>query len=207
MTNPATSRWQRIRHHSGYPVVLLASVSAICAAALGLTAELTGPAIAQAERADRLVAIAAVMPADRYDGDPLAHCQPWPQLAGASRCSLSHNGQPSGYLVSTASKGYGGPIQLLIGIDGEGQVTGVRVTAHTETPGLGDQIERAKSSWIDSFAGRSLANTSSRQWQVRKDGGDFDQFTGATITPRAVVAGVHDTLTALAASPSEEPTP
>jgi electron transport complex protein RnfG len=75
-----------------------------------------------------------------------------------------------------------------------GTVLGVRVTSHRETPGLGDKIETKKSDWIYSFEGRSLDNPEPEQWAVKKDGGEFDQFTGATITPRAVVNAVHDTL-------------
>ena len=90
-----------------------------------------------------------------------------------------------------ASGGYSGPITLMMGVDRDGAVLGVRVIAHAETPGLGDKIERGKSEWILSFDRRSLDNTVSERWKVKKDGGDFDQFAGATITPRAVVRGVE----------------
>ena len=85
-------------------------------------------------------------------------------------------------------------IHLVMGIDARGEVLGVRVLAHEETPGLGDKIEVTKSDWIKNFDGRSLDNTTRTQWGVKKDGGLFDQFSGATITPRAVVKAVREGL-------------
>jgi len=93
-----------------------------------------------------------------------------------------------------ATEGYNGNIQLLVGIYAGGQLTGVRVTSHKETPGLGDAIESGKSNWILGFAGLSLRNPEPVGWKVKRDGGRFDQFTGATITPRAVVKAVRMTL-------------
>ncbi len=106
-------------------------------------------------------------------------------------------GAPSGAVLETvAPDGYGGAIALLVGVTVDGEITGVRVVPpHNETPGLGDKIETRKSDWIRSFDGRSLANTATDGWAVQKDGGDFDAFTGATITPRAVVGAVYRTLT------------
>ncbi|OUS04662.1 electron transport complex subunit G [Gammaproteobacteria bacterium 42_54_T18] len=98
-------------------------------------------------------------------------------------------------LQATAPEGYGGSIHFLVGIRADGVVTGVRVVPpHFETPGLGDKIDLAKSNWILSFNGKSLANLEAEQWKVKKDGGQFDAFTGATITPRAIVDGVHKSL-------------
>ena len=195
----ALTRIAAFRHHVSYPALLLGTLSALCAALLNGTSNATAPAIAAANRIDRLNAIAAVMPASAYDSDPLAHCQPASGAMALELCPLSLNGQPAGTIASLSSGGYGGPIRLLLGVDGRGVITGVRVLSHSETPGLGDLIERSKSPWIDSFNGHSLANTSQQQWAVRKDGGDFDQFTGATITPRAVVGGVHHALSQIAA--------
>jgi Na+-translocating ferredoxin:NAD+ oxidoreductase subunit G len=93
-----------------------------------------------------------------------------------------------------APDGYAGPIHLLVAIAADGSVLGVRVTAHKETPGLGDPIDVRKSDWITRFTGRSLANPASDRWAVKRDGGDFDQFASATITPRAVIAAVERTL-------------
>jgi electron transport complex protein RnfG len=94
-----------------------------------------------------------------------------------------------------AVNGYSGDILLLAGINRDGSLRGVRVVSHHETPGLGDAIEREKSGWIDQFTGRSLTEPPTGRWAVRRDGGDFDQLTGATITPRAIVTAVRDALT------------
>lgn len=95
-------------------------------------------------------------------------------------------------ITATAADGYAGNIELLVGVLISGEITGVRVVSHRETPGLGDKIERSKSPWIISFNGKSLAD--GLVWTVARNGGDFDQFTGATITPRAVVSSVKQTL-------------
>ena len=97
-------------------------------------------------------------------------------------------------LPAVAPDGYSGQIRLLVAVDRQGRLTGVRVTAHRETPGLGDGIDTRVSDWIGVFTGRSLEDPKPDSWAVRKDGGQFDQFTGATITPRAVVAVVYRAL-------------
>lgn len=89
-------------------------------------------------------------------------------------------------IPATARDGYTGDIDMIIGINIDGSVAGVRVLSHRETPGLGDAIEKKKSDWVDGFTGKSLVNPILENWTVKKDGGVFDQFTGATITPRAV---------------------
>jgi electron transport complex protein RnfG len=94
----------------------------------------------------------------------------------------------------TAPDGYTAPIQMLVAIKENGELIGVRVVSHKETPGLGDNIELAKSDWIRGFDGRSIANTATKAWAVKKDGGEFDQLTGATITPRAIVSSVYEAL-------------
>lgn len=90
-----------------------------------------------------------------------------------------------------APDGYAGPISLVMGLDRNGEILGVRVVSHTETPGLGDKIELSKSKWVLSFDGKSLDNLGITQWAVKKDGGAFDQFSGATITPRKVVQAIR----------------
>jgi electron transport complex protein RnfG len=97
-------------------------------------------------------------------------------------------------LTPEAPDGYSGSIKLLVGIDADGTLTGVRVLSHRETPGLGDAIEAERSDWILSFDGRRLGDPPADQWRVRRDGGVFDQFTGATVTPRAVVNAVRKSL-------------
>ncbi len=105
------------------------------------------------------------------------------------------DGQTVGVILpATARDGYSGDIRLMVGILADGRVAGVRVVSHRETPGLGDGIDLRKSPWILGFDNRSLMNPSNRNWTVKKDGGAFDQFTGATITPRAVVEATRKAL-------------
>lgn len=104
-------------------------------------------------------------------------------------------GEPTAAIFETvAPDGYNGSIKLLVAIDFDGIIAGVRVVSHKETPGLGDYIEHTRTNWIFGFDGRSLSNPVNERWKVRKDGGDFDHITGATITPRAVVKAVLRTL-------------
>jgi electron transport complex protein RnfG len=104
-------------------------------------------------------------------------------------------GQPVAALfTSIAPRGYNGPIELLVGVAKDGTVTAVRVTQHRETPGLGDAIERDRSNWIEGFTGRRLDAPVLANWRVCKDGGEFDAITGATVTPRAIVEAVRNTL-------------
>ena len=93
-----------------------------------------------------------------------------------------------------APDGYSGNIHLLVAIKYDGTLAGVRVVNHKETPGLGDAVEAERSNWILGFTGKSLTNPGKKGWAVKRDGGQFDQFTGATITPRAVVKAVYKTL-------------
>lgn len=93
-----------------------------------------------------------------------------------------------------AADGYTGNIYSIVGILADGSIAGVRVLSHQETPGLGDKIEIRKSNWVEQFIGKSLTDPIAKQWSVKKDGGDFDQLTGATITPRAVVKSVYAAL-------------
>lgn len=108
---------------------------------------------------------------------------------------VRHGQQPVALIAETISyEGYNGPIHLLIVIAADGRLRGVRVISHRETPGLGDRIDLTRSDWMQGFAGRSLSDPPASRWTVKRDGGDFDQFAGATITPRAVVKAVKKTL-------------
>lgn len=101
-------------------------------------------------------------------------------------------GQPVGLIISAqAPNGYNGVIRLLVGIYADGTLAGVRVAAHRETPGLGDGIDQQSSNWVEQFPGLSLAFTPAADWQVKKNGGRFDQLTGATISPRVVIQAVY----------------
>ena len=104
-------------------------------------------------------------------------------------------GEPVACVIHTqAPDGYHGPIELLVAIDRDGTLLGVQVVRHTETPGLGDQFENRRADWLDAFRGKSLADPPQQRWSVRPDGGDFDAFTGATITPRAIVKATRRAL-------------
>ena len=96
--------------------------------------------------------------------------------------------------VVTARDGFSGPIRLLIGIEIDGRISAVRVLEHKETPGLGDLIESSKSDWVEQFPGRSLDDPDRGLWAIRRDGGQFDQLTGASITPRSVIKAIKETL-------------
>lgn len=107
----------------------------------------------------------------------------------------SLNGQPSAMAIEAiAPDGYNGVIKIIVGIKQDGTISGTRVLSHQETPGLGDKIDLRISDWILGFTGKSVTDSNQAQWKVRKDGGQFDQFTGATITPRAVVKAVKNTV-------------
>ena len=170
-------------------------------AILAFTHERAAPVIARSQQAEKLALINQVLPASSYDNDLLTSRQDLPpdDLLGTRKPSAlwiaRRGGQVTAVVLEAiAPDGYAGDIALLIGIDADGTVTGVRVTAHHETPGLGDYVERTKSDWIDQFAGKSLTHPESRHWKVAKDGGTFDARAGATITPRAVIKAVRNAL-------------
>lgn len=97
-------------------------------------------------------------------------------------------------MTPVEAPGYAGVIKLIVGIKADGNLGGIRVLAHKETPGLGDKVEENRSNWINSFTGKSLENPEPARWKVKRDGGDFDQFTGATVTPRSIVTATKQTL-------------
>lgn len=162
---------------------------------------LTAETITAAERQTILDNFSQVMPLDDYSNDPLLDTKQVVNLEylGTNEpvtiYRFRQNEQPAGLILQTiATDGYSGNIVILVGVFYDGRIAGVRVLQHKETPGLGDKIEIKKSAWIQSFDGRNLRAENTPRWRVRKDGGDFDQFTGATITPRAVVKAVRNTL-------------
>ncbi len=161
----------------------------------------TSAAIAENERQVLLRNLYALLPRDKLDNDIAADTLQLPAsaLLGTDDASTLYRARLDGEPVaaifnSVAPDGYNGKIHLLVGVYIDGSLAGVRVVKHAETPGLGDAVEIRKSPWINDFAGKSLANPAPERWRVKRDGGDFDQFTGATITPRAVVAAVRNTL-------------
>jgi electron transport complex protein RnfG len=178
---------------------VLGAFGLIAATVLAGTWVLTADRIRAAEQQRLLRQLEEVLPRGAYDNDVAndtvqVHDDalgPGPHTIWRAR----RNGLPvAAVLSATAPEGYSGPIALLVGIAEDGRITGVRVSSHKETPGLGDKIDLSRSDWVLDFDGRSPLDPGPREWAVRKDGGVFDQFAGATITPRAVVKAVHRSL-------------
>ena len=165
------------------------------------TAENTSDRIARNEREALLQNLHALLPRDRHSNDIFEDriTVRDPTLLGTSRPVSVYRARKdddpvAAVLSPVAPEGYGGAIRLLVAVNYDGTLAGVRVLSHKETPGLGDKIETSRSDWIHEFEGKSLSNPKPENWKVKKDNGAFDQFTGATITPRAVVDAVHKTL-------------
>ena len=170
-------------------------------AMLAFTHDRTKLTITRGQLAEKRALLSQVLPATLYDNDLLSSQRSVPpdsQLGTRKPSAMwvARRGDAISAVVleAIAPDGYSGDIALLIGIGIDGNVTGVRVTAHRETPGLGDYIEFAKSAWIRQFEGKSLTAPPLPQWKVTKDGGAFDARAGATITPRAVVKAVRNAL-------------
>jgi electron transport complex protein RnfG len=181
--------------------VFLSLFAVVGTTLVALTEYSTSEAIAENERQVLLRNLYALLPRDRLDNDIAADTLQLPASTqlGTDDASTVYRARLGGEPVaaifnSVAPDGYNGKIHLLVGVYIDGRLAGVRVVKHAETPGLGDAVEIRKSPWINDFAGKSLANPTQERWRVKRDGGDFDQFTGATITPRAVVAAVRNTL-------------
>lgn len=168
---------------------------------IAVTQQLTEERIGEQRARAEAAALFEIIPEAAHDNDLLNDTVTLPAseriaIHGPVTARVARqDGSPVGLILpAIAPDGYSGDIQLLVGINLRGEVLGVRVTSHRETPGLGDRIELKKSDWVLAFEGRSLDNPEPRNWNVKKNGGVFDQFTGATITPRAVVKAVQHTL-------------
>lgn len=199
MANPAEPAALR-RAVIAAAVLSIAAITAV--GMVALVHDRAEPQIEASRRAQLLAQLTAVLGDVAYDNDPLQDVIEVrdPELLGTDAPLTAHRvrrgGEPVAALLNAvAPDGYSGAIRLLIAIDVQGRVLGVRVLDHRETPGLGDFIEEPRADWIHGFDGRSLGQPPPGRWQVRKDGGDFDQFTGATVTSRAVVRAVRDALT------------
>lgn len=139
-----------------------------------------------------------VIPASLYEGDLLDNNLTLPENDADTHVTIYRGirkNQVNALAYEVVGHGYAGPIRILLGLDIHGTLLGVRVLSHAETPGLGDKIEVERDDWILGFTGLSLGNPPVDRWRVKKDGGDFDQFSGATITPRAVVGAIVHGLT------------
>ena len=179
----------------------LTVLAAICTFLVAFTYQATRARIAANEQAYLEQSLKPVLEGIEYDGAlsdstiviPAPHELPGNEPATVYR--VYAEGQPIAALfVVTARDGYAGPIKLLIGIDASGAVNRARVLEHRETPGLGDRIDSAKTDWIEQFNKTSLEQPDSELWLIKRDGGEFDQLTGASITPRAVVKAIKETL-------------
>ena len=181
--------------------LILATVAAICTTLVALTFNMTKDRIAANEQAFLEQSLTPVLSGISFDNDLSASkfVVPAPhELAGGEDAIiyrvLAENVPVAALFDVTATDGFSGPIRLLIGIDIDAVVTGVRALEHKETPGIGDLIDASRSDWIHRFAGTSLESPDKAQWTIRRDGGAFDQLTGASVTSRAVVNAVNLTL-------------
>ncbi|OZS44873.1 electron transport complex subunit RsxG [Photobacterium sanguinicancri] len=178
---------------------VLAIFALLATALVAVTNLLTQDRILEQQQKELLKVLNQVIPAESHDNELYKSCtlitneQYLGTQAPMPAYLASKKGEPSGVAIEAiAPDGYNGAIKLIVGLDPMGVVTGVRILSHQETPGLGDKIEMRISHWIESFTGKKLAGENDPAWAVRKDGGEFDQFTGATITPRAVVKAVKN---------------
>lgn len=188
-----------------YQAVLLGTCAAIAAGLLLGVDTATREPIVMRKMEDMQVSLAQVVPNELHDNNMVA--KPL-VLTGTDGKEVkvyqgTKGGQVTALVWETVGYGYAGEIRTLIAVDPQGKILGTRVLSHKETPGLGDKIDAAKTDWILKFTGLSLGNPPEDKWKVKKDGGQFDQFSGATITPRAVVKSIHEALQFFQAHKSE----
>jgi electron transport complex protein RnfG len=188
--------FEAIREKFAYQPVLLGAIALIASLSLAIAARATHEPIASAEARDLQDSLSQVLPAGYAQNNLLQDTVEIDRDGTPVKLYLARqDGKVAAGIFQVAERGYSGEISVLMAVDLEGKVLGVRVLKHTETPGLGDKIEAAKSNWVESFKGHSFGNPPEAQWAVKKDGGIFDQFAGATITPRAVVKAVKGGMT------------
>jgi len=180
---------------------LLAVFAAMAAGLLAFVDENTRDRIALEEHKATLRSLYQIIPGERHDNDIVADTVTIPraELLGQDEPFVVYRARMGAEPVAVvmpvvAPDGYSGAIYMMVGVNADGTVAGVRVVRHKETPGLGDGIEIEKSDWVTGFDGRSLMDPDSNHWRVRRDGGVFDQLSAATITPRAVIKGVQNAL-------------
>jgi electron transport complex protein RnfG len=187
---------QKPQRHLSYHGILLGLFSLIAGGLLAWGYISTKEDIATRANEDLQSSLDQVIPTQLYDNSPATDTVTLKRSDGTPvtvyRARLKSEITAVAFEVS--QPGYSGVIKLILGLDRDGKVLGVRVVKHTETPGLGDKMELSKGKWILDFDNLSLGNPPIEQWKVKKDGGRFDQFTGATITPRAVVRAIREGL-------------
>ena len=179
----------------------LAGIAAICTALVAATYHATRDRIIANEKALLEQSLQPALSGIFYDSgvtESRLVLEPPHELPGSGPAIIyrvyAENEPVAALFVVTARDGFSGPIRILLGVDSDGSVTGLRILEHRETPGLGDRIDSARSNWVFQFDGRSLGDPDVGSWFLRVDGGEFDQLTGASVTPRAVIKAVRDTL-------------
>ncbi len=197
---------ETIIKHATKTALTLIAFALVFTALLVYIFQITKVPIEKSEAAARLALFRQIVPASMHDNDILKDTLTIApnDLLGNTQPSVANrariNNAPAAVILEAiAHDGYSGDIKLLIAIKYDGEISGVRVLTHKETPGLGDYIDIAKGDWIKLFDAESLTKTSDGKlaedkWKVKKDGGQFDYMAGATITPRAVVKAVHKAL-------------
>lgn len=196
-----------ILRHASASAGILTAFAVVGTALLAATYVVTRPIIAETEKQAKLALIGQILPATLYDNNLLKSAALLPPAGelGSSEPTPVYRavkeGKPSAAVLEViAPDGYSGKIRMIVAIRADGEVSGVRVVTHKETPGLGDYIEIAKNSWIRIFEGKSLSKFTDQEWKVKKDGGRFEHMAGATVTPRTVVKAVHKSLKYFAAN-------
>ncbi|MDI1361857.1 electron transport complex subunit RsxG [Methylotenera sp.] len=192
---------ETIFKHAIKTAITLVAFAFVGTAMLAYVFNITRAPIEASEKEARLALFKEILPESTYNNDLLkdtVEIAPNEQLGNrqptVANIAKLNNKTAGVILESIAHDGYSGDIKLLIAIRADGSISGVRVLAHKETPGLGDYIEVARGNWIKLFNDESVNKTPATQWQVKKDGGKFDYMVGATITPRAVVKAVFKAL-------------
>lgn len=180
--------------------LILATFACVSTGVVAITHQLTQNQIQRQERQQLLSVLNQVIPHSLHDNELAQSCIMVNDPALGSEDPMpayiaTLDDKPSAIAIEAiAPDGYNGAIKIIVGIREDGAITGTRVLAHNETPGLGDKVDLRITDWILNFTGKTVTNDNLNQWKVRKDGGQFDQFTGATITPRAVVKAVKQTV-------------
>ena len=192
---------KRIARSTLQTAINLVFFAVLGTAILASTFFMTHDAIVKSEEAEKLKLIMQIVPSALFDNDIIQDTLTIPasELLGTEDVTTAYRarlkGEPSAVVLeSVAPDGYSGKIWLILAVRANGELAGVRVVAHKETPGLGDYIELPKSPWIKGFDGKSREVYKDADWKVKKDGGQFDYMAGATITPRAVVKAVNKAL-------------
>ncbi|NVK55962.1 MAG: electron transport complex subunit RsxG [Alteromonadaceae bacterium] len=175
--------------------LILAGFAIVTTGLIALTFDGTKDKIDAQRAAKKLATLNQVVPPEYYNNQLFMDCIEISATALGQETKSVYRARQDGADTAlavefTAPDGYSGNIDLILGVSSGGEVLGVRVLEHAETPGLGDKIEMGVSDWMLSFNGKTYSEEDAKQWKVKKDGGQFDQFTGATITPRAVVNSV-----------------